>query len=432
MGSYGHGDTGWFTHDRFGMFIHWGLYAMPARHEWIRNREKINDADYLKFFELFNPDRFDPRRWAKAAAAAGMKYFVFTTKHHEGFCMWDTQYTDYKITNTPYGRDILAEVVEAFRAEGLKVGFYHSLLDWHHPHFTVDFLHPLGIDKTPEEIAELNRGRDMAVYREYLFNQTRELLTNYGKIDIFWYDFSYNRTQNGVPGKGAADWGSEELIKLIRSLQPDIIVDNRLDLPGSGDIVTPEQWTPDECVIDESGRPAVWEGCQTFSGSWGYHRDETSWKSAKQCIDLLINHVSRSGNLLMNVGPTSRGEFDCRALERLNDYAKWMELHSRAIYGCGAAPAEFPEPRDCRYTWNPKTGRLYLHIMNWPFRHIFVRGLADRIRYAQFLHDGSEVLYSKGQDHMLSYCRNPEGMLCFELPVIKPPVEVPVIEIILK
>ncbi|MGE4565870.1 MAG: alpha-L-fucosidase, partial [Victivallaceae bacterium] len=138
MGKYGNGDTGWFIRDRFGMFIHWGLYAMAARHEWVRNYEEINDADYRIYFELFNPDLFRPAEWARAAKAAGMKYFVITTKHHEGFCLWDTKYTDYKVTNTPAGRDLLREVVDAFRAEGLKVGFYYSLIDWHHPDFTID------------------------------------------------------------------------------------------------------------------------------------------------------------------------------------------------------------------------------------------------------------------------------------------------------
>ena len=312
MADFGKGDTGWFTHDRFGMFIHWGLYSMPGRHEWIRNYEEIPNEDYEKYFEQFNPDLFNPKEWAKAAREAGMKYFVITTKHHEGFCMWDSKYTDYKVTNTPCGRDLLREIVDAFRAEGLKVGFYHSLIDWHHPDFTVDNVHPL---RNRPDRAKLNEGRDMARYREYLHNQVRELLTEFGKIDIIWFDFSY--PQWGEDGKGHADWDSEGLVRMIRELQPGIMINNRLDLPGGGDVITPEQNTPDDPVTDENGNPVVWEGCQTFSGSWGYHRDELTWKSAKQCIDMLINHVCRNGNLLMNVGPTSRGYIDHRAMERL-------------------------------------------------------------------------------------------------------------------
>ena len=429
MADFGKGDTGWFTHDRFGMFIHWGLYSMPGRHEWIRNYEEIPNEDYEKYFEQFNPDLFNPKEWAKAAREAGMKYFVITTKHHEGFCMWDSKYTDYKVTNTPCGRDLLREIVDAFRAEGLKVGFYHSLIDWHHPDFTVDNVHPL---RNRPDRAKLNEGRDMARYREYLHNQVRELLTEFGKIDIIWFDFSY--PQWGEDGKGHADWDSEGHVRMIRALQPGIMINNRLDLPGGGDVITPEQNTPDDPVTDENGNPVVWEGCQTFSGSWGYHRDELTWKSAKQCIDMLINHVCRNGNLLMNVGPTSRGYIDHRAMERLKAYAEWMKYHSRSIYGCGMAEG-LVEPRDCRYTYNRETNRLYLHIMNWPFKHIHLKGLSGKVKYAQFLHDGSEVKMrdsANAQVHVSLSHKTPAGAVTVDLPVVKPAVEVPVIELILK
>ncbi len=429
MADFGKGDTGWFTHDRFGMFIHWGLYSMPGRHEWIRNYEEIPNEDYEKYFEQFNPDLFNPKEWAKAAREAGMKYFVITTKHHEGFCMWDSKYTDYKVTNTPCGRDLLREIVDAFRAEGLKVGFYHSLIDWHHPDFTVDNVHPL---RNRPDRAKLNEGRDMARYREYLHNQVRELLTEFGKIDIIWFDFSY--PQWGEDGKGHADWASEGLVRKNRELQPGIMFNNRLDLPGGGDVITPEQNTPDDPVTDENGNPVVWEGCQTFSGSWGYHRDELTWKSVKQCIDMLINHVCRNGNLLMNVGPTSRGYIDHRAMERLKAYAEWMKYHSRSIYGCGMAEG-LVEPRDCRYTYNRETNRLYLHIMNWPFKHIHLKGLSGKVKYAQFLHDGSEVKMrdsANAQVHVSLSHKTPAGAVTVDLPVVKPAVEVPVIELILK
>ena len=429
MADFGKGDTGWFTHDRFGMFIHWGLYSMPGRHEWIRNYEEIPNEDYEKYFEQFNPDLFNPKEWAKAAREAGMKYFVITTKHHEGFCMWDSKYTDYKVTNTPCGRDLLREIVDAFRAEGLKVGFYHSLIDWHHPDFTVDNVHPL---RNRPDRAKLNEGRDMARYREYLHNQVRELLTEFGKIDIIWFDFSY--PQWGEDGKGHADWDSEGLVRMIRELQPGTMINNRLDLPGGGDVITPEQNTPDDPVTDENGNPVVWEGCQTFSGSWGYHRDELTWKSVKQCIDMLINHVCRNGNLLMNVGPTSRGYIDHRAMERLKAYAEWMKYHSRSIYGCGMAEG-LVEPRDCRYTYNRETNRLYLHIMNWPFKHIHLKGLSGKVKYAQFLHDGSEVKMrdsANAQVHVSLSHKTPAGAVTVDLPVVKPAVEVPVIELILK
>ena len=278
---------------------------------------------------------------------------------------------------------------------------------------------------------EFNKGRDMKRYAKYMRDQVTELLTNYGKIDVLWFDFSYP----GENGKGHLDWESEELIRLVRKLQPGIIVDNRLDLPGSGDILTPEQYTPDQGMVDEEGNPAVWEGCQTFSGSWGYFRDETSWKSIKMCIEMLVNHVSRGGNLLMNVGPTSRGYIDARAMERLAGYADWMKYNSRSIYGCGAAPAGFPAPPDCRYTYNPETNRLYLHCFAWPFKHVHLPNLSGKVKYAQLLADGSEIRRREAANEVHSNLNSatPDNALTLELPVLLPQgTEVPVIELFLK
>ena len=228
----------WWTDARFGMFIHWGLYALPARHEWVKNYERVTNEDYQKYFEMFNPDMYDPHEWARMAKAAGMKYVVLTAKHHEGFCLFDSKFTDYKATNTPYGKDLIKEYVEAFRAEGLKVGFYYSLIDWHHPDYTIDRVHPQR-QESDTAYARLNKGKDMNKYREYLKNQVRELLTNYGEISIIWFDFSFP----GKNGKGRADWDSENLLKMTRSLQPGIIVDDRLDLSdveGGFDFISPE------------------------------------------------------------------------------------------------------------------------------------------------------------------------------------------------
>ncbi len=319
------GDTSWFIQDRFGMFIHWGLYSLPARHEWVQSHEKIAPEVYSeKYFKHFNPTKYDPRLWAKAAREAGMKYVVLTTKHHEGFCLWDSQFTDYKVTNTPYGKDLLTPFVEAFRAEGIRVGFYYSIIDWHHPEFPVDVFHPL---RDHPDVAEINEARDVRKYAEYLHSQVQELLTRFNP-EILWCDFSYpNATYKGLPGKGRNDWQSESLLAMIRSISPKIIVNNRLDLPIAADIYTPEQVQPTEWVKVD-GEPVVWEACQTFSGSWGYHRDEETWKSPEQLIMMLINTVALGGNLLMNVGPTSLGTLDSRALKALGVYGDWMALHS--------------------------------------------------------------------------------------------------------
>ena len=421
------GDTSWFVHDRFGMFVHWGLYALPARHEWVKSRERIDDTMYQRYFDRFNPDLYDPVAWAAAARAAGMKYVVLTAKHHEGFCLWDTQQTDYKAPNTPIGKDLLRPFVTAFREAGLRVGFYYSLIDWHHPDFPIDIYHPL---RDREDAAELNQGRDIRKYAAYMREQVRELLTGYGPVDVIWYDFSYpGRVHRGLPGKGRNDWESEQLIQLTRDLQPGIIVNNRLDLPAEHiDIYTPEQYQPREWVRVD-GKPVVWEACQTFSGSWGYHRDETTWKSPEQLIQMLVNSVGSGGNLLMNVGPTGRGTLDDRALAALNVYAEWMRLHSRAIYGC--TQSEFTPPADCRFTQNGN--RLYLHIFSWPFRHIHIDGLSGKVEYAQLLNDASEIAILEPSGEASHVTPNVgEDSLTLEVPVAKPNVVVPVIELFLR
>ncbi len=425
------GDSSWFVHDRFGMFIHWGLYALPARHEWIMRRESISVEEYeRKYFRHFDPDLYDPDIWASAAADAGMKYFVITTKHHDGFCLWDSDLTDYKVTNTPYGKCVLTPMVEAFRKRDMRVGFYHSLIDWHHPQFTIDDMH---VRHAEPDRDKLNAQRDQRKYIEYLHGQVREILTRFGKIDLCWFDFSYPTTKNEDgsikrDGKGREDWGSEALIKMVRELQPGILVDNRLDLEDEWDFYTPEQWQPRVwCMKD--GRRVVWEACQTFSGSWGYHRDETTWKSTDMLVQMLINTVSTGGNLLLNVGPTGRGEFDARALSALHGMGQWMKRHSRAIYGCTQAPDDLPAPQDCRYTFNPDKNRLYLHLYAWPFKHLWVDGLADRIEYAQLLNDASEIKWTvEAEDAQ----EQRGGTIRMHVPIVKPEVTVPVIEIFLK
>jgi len=266
------------------------------------------------------------------------------------------------------------------------------------------------------------------IYADYLLGQVEELLTHYGKIDVMWFDFSYTRSNSnpdwmkkGWRGKGKDDWQSERLMKLIRRLQPHVVLNDRLEL--TGDIKTPEQVQPREWVRVD-GKPVVWEACQTFSGSWGYHRDETTWKSPQQLIQMLVNTVSCGGNLLMNVGPTGRGEFDERALSALASYGAWMRVHSRAIYGC--TQSDFKAPADCRFTQNGK--RLYLHVYSWPYRHIHAEGLAGKVEYMQLLNDASEIRWREPS----ADADKKKGTLTIEVPIVKPRVEVPVIEIFLR
>ena len=421
-------NTEWFVDARFGMFIHWGLYSLAARHEWVQNYEKIAPDEYAKrYFDKFDVDLYDPKQWAEAAKEAGMKYFVITTKHHEGFCLWDSKYTDFKAPNTPTARDLIRPLVEAFRNEGIRVGFYYSLLDWHHPQFPIDKYHPQRDDR---DAREREKNRDVSIYAEYLHNQVRELLTDFGKIDILWFDFSYP----GEDGKGKDDWQSEKLMKMIRELQPEVMVTNRLNLPDEPDFITPEQFMPYARPLHD-GKVITWEGCHTFSGSWGYHRDESTWKSDKQCIWMLVDSVSKGGNLLMNVGPTARGEFDERAKAKLSAYGRWMRLHRRSIYGCTEAPKEFETPQDTRLTYNPKTNRLYIHILNWPYGCIYLpECYKDKIKYAQLLNDASELLIKPSGAQELTQHGYAAGYppLIITLPAVKPDVEIPVIELFLK
>lgn len=426
-------DTTWFTNDRFGMFIHWGIYSAAARCEWVQQYEEIPEKIYQKYFDHFDPDLYDPNIWAKAASDAGMKYFVITTKHHDGFCLWDSKLTDYKATNTPAKRDLIAPMINAFREQNMRVGLYHSLIDWHHQHFTIDDMHSM---RNHPDREKLNKSRDQKKYIEYLQGQVKELLTQYGKIDIMWLDFSYPPGKFGRPkdwiGKGSKDWDSPTLHKLIRQLQPNIILNDRLDIDDAWDIKTPEQFQPQKW-LEVDGQPVVWESCQTFSGAWGYHREEATWKSHSQLIQMLIDTVSKGGNLLLNVGPTGRGEFDQRALSSLNAIAQWMKRHSRSIYGCTQGPEELKAPQDCRYTYNPETNRLYVHVFAWPFKQLLADGLEGKVKYAQLLNDASEIPIVQDTWIADQHDSKPkQGTLAMQLPVVKPNVTVPVIELFLK
>jgi alpha-L-fucosidase len=411
----------WFTAARFGLFIHWGLYALPARHEWVLSKEQLSQEHYHRYQRHFDPDLFDPRDWARQARRAGMRYAVLTTKHHDGFCLWDSQLTDYTVMNTPYGKDIVAAYVEAFRAEGLRIGFYHSLLDWHHPDFTVDHYHPQRDD--PAARAE---PRDISRYADYLHGQVRELLTGYGRIDYLFFDFSYHKSD--PEQKGPAEWRSEQLLALARQLQPEMLVNDRLGIPG--DFATPEQYQP-AAPLDRDGEPVIWEANQTLNGSWGYHRDNLDFKSPDLLVRMLVDGVSKGGNMLLNVGPTGRGTFEPRAEEILETIGGWMRLHGRSVYDCG--PSAFLAPPDCRYTQHGD--RLYLHLFAWPFGQVHLPGLAGKARYAQLLHDASEipvtVIDPDAEPSTVHQRGQGPDVLTLQLPVQRPDVLVPVVELFL-
>lgn len=375
----------WFMEDRFGLFIHWGLYAIPARGEWLRTNERLTIEDYQPYFEEFNPIYYNPREWAKAAKAAGQKYVVLTAKHHDGFCLFDSQLTDYKATNTPAGRDLIKEYVKAFRAEGIKVGLYYSIIDWHHPHFPKygDRYHPM---RSNEEFKE--EEVDFSRYLAYLHGQVKELLTNYGKIDILWFDFSYD----DMTGE---KWEATKLVEMIREIQPEILIDNRLG--GNiklaepeiyaGDFYSPEQIIPVGGIVNMDLKPIPWEACITLNDHWGYHAKDLIYKSPKQVIRTLVECVSKGGNLLLNVGPNAKGEIPEQSLEILQVVGKWMRQNGESIYGCTSA--DLPKPEWGRYT--QKGNYLYAHVFDRGIGPIYFQGLKGRIKKARLLADGSEL-----------------------------------------
>ncbi len=430
----------WWTDARFGLFIHWGIYSQPARGEWVKTNEQLTSEEYIKYFEIFNPDLYDPREWARTARNAGMKYAIITTKHHDGFCLFNSKFTDYDALNTPYGKDLIKEWVNAFRAEGLGIGFYYSIIDWHHPNFTIDFMHPQRPSVfSKEEFDKLNKGRDMAVYREYMKNQVKELLTNYGKVDILWLDYATPRDKFG---KNRDDYGSVELVKIVRQIQPGILINNRADLyeyRGGWDYLTPEQVAVPAWPVYE-GKLAPWETCQTMTGSWGYRRDLASAgrygeKSTRQLLVMLIETVSKGGNLLLNVGPTGRGSFEPSSEKAFKAIGEWMKYNSRSIYNCTQAPPEFIAPGKTVLTWNPETRRLYVHLLDYPVQYFRLPGFKGKVKYAQFLHDASELLFTERPARYPPTMTFPgiseENDLYLLLPVEKPDVEIPVIELIL-
>lgn len=414
-------DQAWFTTSRLGLFLHWGLYSLPARHEWVMSYEEMPAVKYGRYAEAFDPDLFDADEWMAAAVRAGAGYVVITAKHHDGFCLWDTHQTDYQVTNTPFARDALRELVDAARRHGLRIGIYYSLLDWHHPDFTIDLHHPL---RHATDAHLQNQTRAPARYREYLHAQVRELLTGYGTIDYLFFDFSYDDQPplHGLPGKGAADWGSDQLLTMVRHLQPGILVNDRLGIPG--DVTTPEQYQPSTTT-----GPTLWEACQTTNGSWGYERDNQQHKSADLLLRMLVDGVSKGGNMLLNVGANGRGAIDHDDLGLLDSIGDWMHLHARSVRGAG--PCGFQAPPDCRYT--ATAHRLYLHLFAWPHAAVHLPGLAGRIGYAQLLNDASEIPMSVSDPAQiangLTPPGQPKGTLTLHLPPQKPDTQIPVIEL---
>ncbi len=383
--------TEWYRDARFGMFIHWGLYAIPACGEWLRGSAELTAEQYEPYMDEFTAENYDPKEWARLAKKAGMKYAVLTAKHHDGFCLFDSKLTDFKSTNAPCGRDLVREFLDAFRAEGIRVGLYFSVIDWRHPDFPHygDMFHPM---RNNPECS--NENRDFDRYLEFMFGQIRELLTNYGKLDIMWFDFSYGDMK-------CEKWKASELIEMVRSIQPDVVIDNRLEgsaedagsirtldpTPYSGDFASPEQMIPPDGLRDAGGNPIPWESCVTLNDHWGYAANDHHYKSAKMVIRMLVDCVSKDGNLILNVGPNAKGEIPEESAEILEEVGRWMKKNGRSIYGCGYAG--IPKPEWGRFTRNGN--RLYAHVMEEQAGAICLPGMAGMVEKMRRVSDNTVV-----------------------------------------
>jgi len=367
----------WWREARFGMFVHWGLYSGLAGTwkgekvgdrggmEWIQNRVKADTWEYAhEAVPRFHPSPDFAEQWAKLAKQAGCKYVVFTTKHHDGFSLHDSSVTTYDAMDL-VGRDLCKEITDACKASGLKVGYYHSVIDWHHPQYDYEAAeglpHPLKDQPSP------NGPRNHGQYVDFLHHQVKELMSNYGDVDIVWWDYSKEKAQGEF-------WKADELMASVKKLQPQIISNNRLYKipnlgawkhadalktwdPAHGDFTTPEQSIP------ETGVDGVdWETCMTMNTTWGYSEHDHAWKSDETLIRNLVDIASKGGNFLLNIGPKGDGSIPKESIQLMAAIGRWMDVNSESIYGTGASPYEAPSWG--RYT--RKDGVLYAHVFDWP------------------------------------------------------------------
>jgi alpha-L-fucosidase len=349
----------WWHEARFGMFIHWGLYSVLGRHEWAMENEGIPVAEYQQLARQFKPKPNAAHDWAKLARQAGQRYMVMTTKHHEGFCLFDSKLTDYCAPKQGPGRDLVKEYVEAARGEGIRVGFYYSLMDWHHP------------DGARCATDEQARRR----FVDYIHGQIRELLSNYGKIDVLWYDVPWPLD--------AAGWESEKMNAMVFELQPEIIVNNRNALPG--DFATPEQ----RIAADQR----AWESCMTMNDSWGYQRADDDWKSPKAIVRDLVTCAHDTGNYLLNIGPRADGSIPKESVTVLTAVGQWMSRNGQTIYR-----SEKCQPGRSNYAGFTRQGNtLYMHVHFWPGSTVSLGGLRNKVTAARLAANGREVKFDQDE-----------------------------------
>ena len=423
----------WFRDAKFGMFIHWGLYSVAAGEwngkpvrgigEWLLSNAEIKPEDYAPLQQRFNPVKFDATRWVAIAKSAGMKYIVITSKHHDGFGLWNSPLSEWDVGGSPFApRDPLKELADACAEAGIRLCFYHSIMDWHHP----DYLPRRAWDTRPTD------GADYARYEAYMKAQLKELVSGrYGKIGILWFDGEWEGTWTHEKGKALYDY--------VRGLDPDIIVNNRVDTGRSGmegitregdyrgDYGTPEQQIPATGL----GAGVDWETCMTMNDTWGYKKRDENWKSSADLIRKLVDIASKGGNFLLNVGPTGEGEIPGASVERLEAVGEWMKVNGRAVYATQANP--FPEPpswgRITRAKNEDGSDRLYLHVFDWPSDgRLVLTGLLSEPRAVQILGQRTRNLWPaslEGATLVLSLPKEPVDAVCTVIAVdLAEPLEV--------
>ena len=348
----------WWHEARFGLFLHWGLYSVPGRGEWIMELEAVPPRDYDALADRFVPAPGAARRWAALARRAGMRYAVLTAKHHDGFCLFDSALTDFCASKRACGRDLVREYVDAMRGAGLRIGLYYSLMDWHHP------------DGARAQHDERARRRLV----DYTHGQLRELLTNYGPIDILWYDSPWPLDPGG--------WEAERMNRTAVALQPALIVNDRNGLPG--DFATFEQRLP-------SSPPPAWETCMTTNETWGFHGADAAWKSPREIVSHLVSCARDGGNYLLNVGPRGDGTVPDEAVETLDVVGGWLSRNGESVYGaarCGVRHSA------CA-TFTQKGRTLFVHVRHWPGDTLVIAGLQCRARSARLLATGEPVPFEQ-------------------------------------
>ena len=363
----------WFKDAKFGIFVHWGAYSVIGRHEWARHRFQIPQAEYDVFARQFNPVNFDAEKWTGLFEKAGAKYVVITSKHHDGFAIYRSKVGDYDIEVTPYKGDPLKDLAKAAPRHGLRLGFYHSIMDWHHPAY---------LPRRTWEVIDPNKPGNNSQYVDYMKEQLRELLTGYGDVAMIWFDGEWEHTL-------ANPKRDDEVYSFIRMLQPNTLINDRLyeRKPGNkADFGTPEQFVPATGVKSPDGKDALWESCVTINmDSWGYNKYETDFKTERDLIRMLVEVVSKGGNLLLNIGPKPDGTIQQEFVTRLEAMGEWLKVNGESIYGTKASP----------FTRMPFFGRatqkgsnLYLQVFAWPQNgQLRVPGLKNLVHSAYLLAD---------------------------------------------